>query len=197
MGTVTDTSGAAVAGATVTVTDVARGIARPLTADDAGEYNAPNLVPGTYTVRAEFQGFKTVERRNILVEVGTEVRVDLSLPPGDQAQTVTVTEQLPLVDSTNYTLGGALSNQTINDLPLNGRNYINLVALRPGMEVYPGGGSSTRSAHGLRAEDIRYMIDGLGGDETYTGESVLNAPIPAGHHTTYLPSDDIPQFKTE
>src|SRR5260370_28964805 len=145
MGTVTDTSGAAVAGATVTVTDVARGIARPLTADDAGEYNAPNLVPGTYTVRAEFQGFKTVARRNILVEVGTEVRVDLSLPPGDQAQTVTVTEQLPLVDSTNYTLGGALSNQTINDLPLNGRNYINLVALRPGMEVYAGGGSSTPS----------------------------------------------------
>jgi len=123
----------------VTVLDVDRGASRILTATDAGEYNAPNLLPGTYSVRAEAKGFKAVERQKILIEVGKELRVDLTLQPGEIAQTITITESLPLVETANATLGGTLSNQTINDLPLNGRNYINLLTLRPGMIVYPGG----------------------------------------------------------
>jgi len=74
-----------------------------------------------------------------VLEVGKEIRVDLTLQPGAQEQTITITEALPLVETSNATLGGTLSNQTINDLPLNGRNYINLLTLRPGMTVYPGG----------------------------------------------------------
>src|SRR5262250_323704 len=97
LGTVTDQSGGVVAGATVTVLDTQRGVSRVLTANDSGEYNAPNLIPGTYTVRAEFRGFKTVERSGILIEVGQEVRVDLSLQPGEQSERVTVTEALPLI----------------------------------------------------------------------------------------------------
>ena len=87
-GTITDQSGGVIAGATVTVTDVQRGVSRTLTTGDAGEYNAPNLLPGTYAVRAEAKGFKTVERQDILLEVGKEVRVDLSLQPGEQSQTI-------------------------------------------------------------------------------------------------------------
>src|ERR1700742_749317 len=80
LGTITDPSGAAVTGATVTITDVARGTNRVLTTDDAGAYVAPNLVPGTYKVRAEAKGFKTVERPNIPLEVAKDVLIDLSLP---------------------------------------------------------------------------------------------------------------------
>src|SRR5713101_8371541 len=98
LGTISDQGGGAVAGAAVLVTDVQRGVSRPLTADRAGEYNAPNLLPSTYTVRAEFKGFKTVERRNVLLEVGQDIRVDLTLQPGEMQQTVTVTEVLPLVE---------------------------------------------------------------------------------------------------
>jgi carboxypeptidase family protein/TonB-dependent receptor-like protein len=196
-GTITDQSGGVVAGATVTVKDVQRGVARTLTTGDSGEYNAPNLLPGSYAVRGEAKGFKAVERQNILLEVGKEVRVDLSLQPGEVSQTITITESLPLVETTNATLGGTLSNETINELPLNGRNYINLLSLRPGMTVYAGGGSFTRSANGTRAEDIGYLLDGLRNDDPLTGSSVLNAAIPAGDASTSLPIDAIQEFNTE
>ena len=196
-GTITDQSGGVIAGATVTVKDVERGVSRTLTTTDAGEYNAPNLLPGTYAVRAEAKGFKTVEQQNILLEVGKEIRVDLPLQPGEVSQTITITEAPPMVETTNATLGGTLSNETINDLPLNGRNYINLLTLRPGMNVYAGGGSFTRSANGTRAEDIGYLIDGLRNDDSFTGSSVLNAAIPAGDASTSLPIDAIQEFNTE
>src|SRR5580704_17744938 len=90
VGAVTDTSGGAIAGVAVTVFDVQRGVARTLETDATGQYNAPNLTPGTYKVRAEFKGFRTIERQNILIEVGQQIRVDLSLQPGEQTQTITV-----------------------------------------------------------------------------------------------------------
>ncbi|MGH9772274.1 MAG: carboxypeptidase-like regulatory domain-containing protein, partial [Candidatus Acidiferrales bacterium] len=194
LGTVTDASGAVVAGATVTVTDVQRGVSRTLTTDQAGEYVAPDLLPGTYSVRVEAKGFQAVEHAGLLLQVGKDIRIDLALQPGEQSQTVTVTGEAPMVETTNATLGGTLSNQTINDLPLNGRDYINLINLRPGLTVTPGGGTSTRSANGLRAEDIGYIVDGLRADEAYTGQSVLNAPIPAGDASTALPIDAIQEF---
>ena len=196
-GTITDQSGGVIAGATVTVKDLARGVSRTLTTGDSGEYNAPNLLPGSYAVRAEAKGFKATEQQNILLEVGKEIRVDLSLQPGEVSQTITITEAPPMVETTNATLGGTLSNETINDLPLNGRNYINLLTLRPGMNVYAGGGSFTRSANGTRAEDIGYLIDGLRNDDSFTGSSVLNAAIPAGDSSTSLPIDAIQEFNTE
>jgi hypothetical protein len=75
-GTITDQSGGVIAGASVTIKDVERGVSRTLTTGDSGEYNAPNLLPGMYTVRAEAKGFKVVERENILLEVGKEIRND-------------------------------------------------------------------------------------------------------------------------
>ena len=86
-GTVFDQSGGAIAGAMVTVTDVARGVSRPLTADSVGAYSAPNLQPGTYTVRAEANGFQATQHTDVLLEVGKDIRVDLTLQAGSQAQT--------------------------------------------------------------------------------------------------------------
>src|SRR5690349_12405731 len=79
LGSVTDQSGGVLAGATVTVLDVQRGIPRALITDQSGEYVAPSLLPGTYTVRAEFKGFKTVERQKIVLEVNQDIRIDLAL----------------------------------------------------------------------------------------------------------------------
>jgi hypothetical protein len=148
-------------------------------------------------VRAEAKGFRNIERQNIVLEVDKEIRVDLTLLPGEQSQTITVTESIPLVETSNATLGGTLSNQAINDMPLNGRNYINLLTLRPGMTIYPGGGGSTRSANGTRAEDIGYLVEGLREDDPYTGSSVLNSAIAAGDSSTSLPIDAIQEFNTE
>jgi hypothetical protein len=153
LGAITDQSGGAVNGATVTIIDTQRNTTRTLTADSAGEYNAPNLLPGAYTVRAGFQGFKTAERSAITLEVGQDLRVDLTLQPGEQTERVTVTEALPMVDTTNAELGGTLQSQIIDSLPLNGRNFENLLQLRPGVTIYPGGSGWSQSTNGVRAHD--------------------------------------------
>src|SRR5216683_7248387 len=82
LGTVTDQSGGVISGATVIVLDTQRGVARTLSTDEAGAYNAPTLIPGTYTVRVEAKGFKKLERQNVTLVVGQEVRVDLIVQPG-------------------------------------------------------------------------------------------------------------------
>ncbi len=197
LGTVRDQSGAALPAATVTVTDVQRDITRTVTTDDSGEYVVPNLTPGIYTVRAESRGFKSVERPNIQVEVATDLSVDVSLPPGDVKETVVVNEEVPLLDTTSSTLGGTLSNKEINDLPLNGRNYENLLQLRPGVMRYPGGGFSTTSANGLRAEDNAYLVDGLFNSEPFSGQSIINGAGIAGDSATILPVDSIQEFNLQ
>ncbi|MCU1298551.1 MAG: Oar protein, partial [Acidobacteriaceae bacterium] len=94
LGSVTDQSGAALSGATISITDLARGTTRTLTTDGSGEYAAPDLVPGAYKVRAEAKGFKSVERLNIELEVAKDARIDFSLPAGEVAETVTVTDEV-------------------------------------------------------------------------------------------------------
>jgi hypothetical protein len=197
LGTVSDSTGAAIKGATVTLTDVARGTTRVLTTDDAGAYTAPNLIPSTYKVRAEASGFKVVERTDIQLEVAKDVIIDVTLPPGDVSQTVLVSGGVPLLDTTSATLGGTLSNKEINDLPLNGRNYENLLQLRPGVVRYPGGGFSTTSTNGLRAEDNAYLIDGLFNSEPFSGQSIVNGAGIAGDSATILPVDSIQEFNVQ
>src|SRR5208283_4315502 len=111
LGTVTDQSGAAVARATVVITDVQRGTSRTVTTDETGGYVAPDLQPGTYKVRAEIKGFKTTERPNVVIEVATDVRIDVALQPGAVSETVIVEDEVPLLNTTSATLGGTLSNQ--------------------------------------------------------------------------------------
>ena len=197
LGNVHDKSDAAMVGAKVGITDVQRNLTRSLVTDSAGEYVAPDLLPGTYKVRAEAKGFKTVERQNILLEVASDVRVDIVMQPGDASETVLVTEEIPLLNTTSSTLGGTLSNEEINDLPLNGRNYENLLQLRPGVIRYPGGGFSTTSTNGLRAEDNAYIIDGFFNSEPFSGQSIINGAGIAGDSATILPIDSIQEFNVQ
>lgn len=197
LGTVSDQSGAAVPGAAVVITDVQRGTTRAVATDDSGNYAVLDLQPGVYKVRAEAKGFKTVERVNITVEVAQDLRVDVVLPTGQVSETVVVTDEVPLVNSTSSTLGGTLSNAEINDLPLNGRNYENLLQLRPGVVRYPGGGFSTTSTNGLRAEDNAYFIEGLLNSEPYSGQAIINGAGIAGDSATILPIDSIQEFNVE
>ncbi|MFZ0542691.1 MAG: carboxypeptidase-like regulatory domain-containing protein, partial [Candidatus Sulfotelmatobacter sp.] len=197
LGRVTDQSGASVAGAKVVITDVQRGTSRTLATDTSGDYVAPDLIPGTYKIHVEAKGFKAVERPAVTVEVATDVRADFSLQPGDVSEIVTVTEEVPLINTTSSTLGGTLSNVEINDLPLNGRNYENLLQLRPGVVRYPGGGFSTTSADGLRAEDNAYYVEGLFNSEPYSGQAIINGSGIAGDSATILPIDAIQEFNLQ
>ena len=197
LGTVADQSGGVLAGATVTVVDTDRGVTRILTTDSAGEYDAATLTPGTYSVRVEAKGFKTIERQNIEVGVGKEVRVDLTAQPGDQQQTITVTEAIPLVETTNATLGGSMSNEDISDLPLNGRNYQNLVGLRPGVMIQPGGGPWTQSTNGVRPDEVAWNVDGVLNANFFDARPVANMPSPFSDAATILPIDAIQEFNLE
>jgi len=197
LGTVTDPSGAALPRATVTILDVQRGSTRTLSTDEAGVYLAPDLIPGTYKIRAEAKGFKSIERLNLELEVAKDLRIDFALPPGQVSETIVVNEEVPLLDTTSSTLGGTLSNRQINDLPLNGRNYENLLQLRPGVTRYPGGGFSTTSTNGLRAEDNGYIIDGLFNSEPYSGQGIINGAGIAGDSATILPIDSIQEFNLQ
>jgi hypothetical protein len=197
LGSVTDQTGAVVVGATVSIIDTQRNTTRTLTADDSGEYNAPNLLPSTYTVRAGFQGFKTAERSGILLEINKDLRVDLVLQPGEQTERVTVTEALPMVETTNAELGGTLQSQIIADLPMNGRNFANLLQLRPGVTIYPGGSGWTQSTNGQRAHDNVYLFDGVNGSDPWMAQPIISAVMGAGDAGTLVSIDAIDEFKTE
>jgi Carboxypeptidase regulatory-like domain/TonB dependent receptor/TonB-dependent Receptor Plug Domain len=194
LGSVHDKSDAVMVGASVVITDVQRDLSRTVVTDDAGEYVAPDLLPGIYKITVQAKGFKSYERTNVHLEVATDIRIDILLEPGEATETVTVTEQVPLINLTNATLGGTLSNEEINDLPLNGRNYENLLQLRPGVVRYPGGGFSTTSTNGLRAEDNAYLIDGYYNSEPFSGQSIINGAGIAGDSATILPIDAIQEF---
>src|SRR6266403_1934689 len=196
-GTVTDQSGGVVSAATVTFIDTDRGVTKTLVTNDAGEYNAPTLSPSTYKVRVEAKGFKTVERQNVVLEVGKEIRVDLTLQPGDQVQTITITESIPLVETTNAVLGGTLNNADINDLPLNGRNYQYLLSLRPGVMVQPGGGPWTQSTNNIRPDESGWMVDGVVNANFYDARPVTGASSFITDAATILPIDAIQEFNLE
>lgn len=165
-GGVYDQSGGAVVGSNITVIDVARGISLPFTTDSAGQYVAVNVIPGTYTVRAEAKGFQTLEHTNILVQVGQTIRVDLTLQPGAQTQTVTVTADVPEIDTTDAVMGGTITNQQVTAVPLNGRNFLKILDLRPGTVRHLGKGEGNGNAdqtsfNGLRTQSNLYLIEGL------------------------------------
>jgi len=197
LGTVTDQTGAVLTGATVTVTDTERGLARTLNTDSAGEYNAPNLIPGTYTVRVAVKGFKVLARENVVLEVGKEVRVDLTPQTGDQTQTVTVTESIPLVDTATSNLGGTLNNVDINDLPLNGRNYQSLLGLRPGVMLQPGGSPWTQSTNGIRPDETTWMVEGVINATMDAARPIANIGSPLTDAAGILPVDAIQEFNLQ
>ena len=197
-GAVVDQTGGFVAGAMVSVTDVARGVTRSLMTDNAGEYVATNLTPGTYTVRAEAKGFRPVEHTGVLVEVGQNIRVDLTVQPGEQTQTITVTGELPSIDTTDATLGGTVSNQTINALPLNGRNFQRLIQLRPGVVTPVGGGTGAgQSSNGRNTQNDMLRLEGIAGIAESTGANVLNTAYRAGDTSSLVPIDAIQEFSAQ
>src|SRR5690348_15403406 len=196
-GTVRDQSGGIIAGATVTVTDVLKGVSRTLTTDEAGEYAAPNLDPSTYRIRVEYKGFKTFDREGLDVGVGKDAKIDITLQPGEQNQTVTVTEAIPLVETTSATLTGNIESQKIADLPLNGRNFVNLLTLRPGYVNSPGGGGGNQAGMGLRPGDTMFLVDGMNIYEWTQGQQLVNGYAPAGDAATLLPIDAIQEFNIQ
>ena len=131
-GKVEDASGAGVSGANVTVKSLETAATRVVTTDDAGNFKALSLPLGPQEVKAEKQGFRTQIRTGIKLEVGQEAVVNLQLQVGDFVQQVTVSEDVPVVNTTIAPVSGLVGERTVKDLPLNGRSFDNLISLNAG-----------------------------------------------------------------
>ncbi len=168
LGTVADASGAVVPGASIIVKDSGTGIARTVTTDAQGRYTATPLVVGTYDVQAEKGGFRTVLRHGVTLTVNSQMVIDFTLPVGQAEQTVVVQGAAEQVNTTTSTVSDLVDQEQMRDLPLNGRNFQQLITLAPGVQVAQIGAASislfgkgdTYTVAGLRPEDQAYLLDG-------------------------------------
>jgi hypothetical protein len=187
LGTVHDPSGAPVTGGKVTITDLTKGTTSQYQTDDAGSYNVPFLIPGTYSVAVEKEGFKRALSTNVTLDVDQKARVDMTLQVGEVTQTLEVTSVAPLVRSESAELGEVVGKRQVQDLPLNGRNFAQLVNLVPGVTAgQPGenlSGSSSFNpraasnfnALGSQANTNAWLVDGIN-DNEWTFNTVMVQP---------------------
>jgi hypothetical protein len=133
LGVVKDASGGSIAGATVTVVNTETGLTRTLTTAEDGAYRFPALPVGHYSVNVERSGFKPETHEGLILNVSQEEALNFTLEVGAATQEVVVTGEAPQVGTTNATMGGTVDEQKMADLPLNGRNYIELTLLQPGV----------------------------------------------------------------
>jgi Carboxypeptidase regulatory-like domain/TonB dependent receptor len=160
IGTLTDTSGAVIPGATVTLTHVQTNRETVATTDDTGRYVSIPLAIGNYRVAVERAGFKKVIRSGITLQVGETAVLDFKLEVGELTQQVEVTSDAPLLETTEASQGQVIDSRRIVDLPLNGRDYLDLALVSAGT-LQASGAFGGFSANGLRNTQNNYMLDGL------------------------------------
>ena len=162
VGYVKDNSGAAVPGARVEITSLDTGISSETKTDESGAYRSIPLRVGRYSVAAEFEGFKRAVQTGITLEVNQQALVELVLEIGAVSEEVTVTAEAPLLQTTDASQGQVIDNKKIVDLPLNGRNYLQLALLSSGTNVpAPGARFGGFSSGGLRTSHNNYLLDGM------------------------------------
>ena len=172
-GTITDTTGGVVPGASVRVTNVATGATRHVTSNEAGVYSIPALPPATYTVIVELQGFQTQTRRSLVLQVQQVARADFAIEAGAVQESIEVTGGAALLATEDSTVGQVIDNKRIVELPLNGRSYLQLAALTPGVNInstpsagatdFQGGHRSRQQStiNGQRGQFNHYTLDGI------------------------------------
>ena len=140
LGTVTDASGAVVPNATVTIKSLSTNQSRIGTTDASGNYTFTLLQPGHYSITVTIKGFKSSNVADLAVEAGDRARTDVKLQLGDVNESVSVEAQTPLLQAENATVSTTVTSQSVQDLPLNGRNYVQFIQLTPGANDGPGNG---------------------------------------------------------
>jgi hypothetical protein len=176
VGSITDKSGAVVSGVIVTVTSQDTNTSTKALTDDSGTFSVVNLIPGPYTVQATKPGFRNVLYRDYLLQVSQSARLDIHLEVGDVTQVVEVTAAAPLLQTENASVGQVIASAAVQSLPLNGRNFVQLAIIAPGVtgldyaqpatinsgrrpdELRPGG--TALAANGARSTSNQVLIDG-------------------------------------
>ncbi len=202
LGTVTDPSGAVVAGATVKVRNVGTGQERTTTTSTDGSYAVSELPIGTYAVSISQSGFQTAVANNVEVNVASERRVDAQLKTGEVAVKVEVAgDLLPQVETTSAQLGGTLTSETIANIPVNGRDYTKLIYLNPGVAGSPDqisdspGSFGTFSMNGSRGRANNFLLDGTDMNDGFRNDPAINEAGVFGDPATILPIDAVAELR--
>lgn len=196
LGTVTDASGAPVAGAQVKVTNIATN--QVFVAETTGEglYQAPNLAVGEYTVSVEKQGFRRVNRTGLQLQVDQRAQVDIRLEVGQVTESIEVTSEAVLVDTSNTSIGKVVDQKRVAELPLNGRNALALTLLTPSVKSNAGPTASGFADRGIQLSSISInggpnamngqLLDGGNNIQSYIGEVAINPGV-----------DSVEEFKVQ
>ena len=194
-GTVTDPTGAAVAGAQVTVTNIDTGFVRKATCDGQGNYTATELPLVNYSVSASQTGFSTKTVSGVKVEIGSNKRVDIPLTTGFVKETVQVTADAPMIETSSDTMGGVIEASTVAEIPLNGRDFTKLLEVVPGASSDPVGSTESAGSYGLfsvdgnRGRSNNYLLDGTDMNDGYRNLPSINQAGVWGCPSTILPTD--------
>jgi len=170
-GTVTDASGGAVPKAIVTVKDPAHGVERSLITDSAGVYNVPSLPVGTYSIEVKAPGLTQTEAKGLIVDVGSTVTQNFALTVASSTQVVEVQASAPLVDTSTASLSSVVDERAVQEIPLNGRHFVDLAQLTTGTVTGPatggltvplrGQGTFSFNSAGGREDDVNFMVNGI------------------------------------
>src|SRR6476469_1521567 len=186
-GTVSDQSGAAVAGAKVTVKNTAMGIERTTQTNSTGAYEVPALPPGTYSVQVEIAGFETQLAKNLILQVSQNSVQNFGLKVASTSEVVTVEATAPVIESTTITVGQTINQRTVQEIPLNGRHFIDLGLLAPGSVTPPqngnlsaptrGQGSQAMNTAGNREDTVNFQINGINFNDLINNIITMLPPI--------------------
>src|SRR5260370_25032226 len=186
LGTVKDPSGALVVGAAVTAQNVEPGTSRSISTHGTGAYRLAALPVGHYDLRVERSGFKPTTQKGLVLDVGQEAVLNFALEVGSTSEEIVVSGEAPLVNTTTASLGGLVNEQKLAELPLNGRNYLDLVLLQPGISqdtvvVHLGGGGegTTYSSNGAPIISNNFLLDGTPTQNVlgYNGASAVGSTL--------------------
>lgn len=200
VGTVSDVSGASVAGAQVTATNTGTGLLRQATTDGNGNYTFTELPLGNYSVTVVKQGFRTETATNIQVAVEGPQRANVTLTPGRVEEKVEVEANVPLVETSSNTLGGTIQATQIEDLPINGRDYMKMLTLVPGAAADAGGAADSPgsfgvfSVNGNRGRSNNFLLDGTDMNDGFRNDNAINEGGVFGIPATLLPIDAVQEM---
>ncbi len=196
LGTVTDASGAPINGAKVTLTNEGTSSSLSTTTGSDGAYKFTPVRIGSYKVTASFQGFQTTTQTNIPVNVGADVVINFTLKPGQVTETIEVTSTTPVLETQSGSVGQVVDTRSVNDLPLNGRNFTFLAQLAAGVntpqaDTRGNAASGAFAANGLRPAQNNYLLDGI--DNNSDTVDFLNGT----NFVVLPPVDAIQEFKVQ
>lgn len=194
-GTVTDPTGAVIAGAEITVTNPATGLTRNTKTDGTGNYFVSELPIGTYEIGVKAKGFQAAIVKDVKVEVSSGKDVNVQLSAGGGTENVVVTVQAPLIEATQDTLGATLNAEQFQELPVSGRDFTKLLVMVPGSGGDPSGAADSAGSFGLfsingnRGRANNYLLDGTDMNDGYRNLPAINQGGVFGTPATILPMD--------